>query len=139
MPYPKLKTWTLNLGELDPACAEYDVVFKDSASIPAGTMSMISRAQAVFGRIQREAKRGANAKPIEPQDEWALTAPQTVLLDSIVSWNLPYPDDHKRKGKIIPLHDESEPDPLGAIPNEVYGFILANFMLRIMAPSKSPN
>lgn len=141
MGYPKVKTWSFNLSELDPDSADLEVTLKDQASLPASTAAMISRAQAVFSRIQREAQRGKKGDGIAREDEWALRAPIDMLNEAIVEWNLPYPDDYadkSKRGKVIPLHDvDAEPDPFGQIPTEVYQFILGRVMQRLLSPSKS--
>ena len=140
MPYPKQKTWEISLDELDADCSELTIALKEPASLPASTSATIAKAQAVFSRIQKEAKKGDKGQPIAREDEWALTAPQTILSAALVSWNLPYPDDYpdvSKRGQVIPLHDASEPDPLGVIPTEVYQFILGKVMVRLLTPSKS--
>lgn len=128
MPYPKPETWKLKLDEI--GAPDLEITLSDPRSAAASVQRKVQKAHIVIQRLAR------GILPA-PEDDWAVTAMEDVVLASLVEWNLPYPDGHPKAGLIIPIRATAEePDPLGVLPGDVYGYVLGQVGMRLLQPPK---
>lgn len=130
-PYPAAETWTFSLESI--GAPELEIVCTEPRSVSVREQRRLQQAQMI---LQRYMIRG-EVPPAE--QDWTLQAMDDLLRKTVRSWNLPYPEDHPRKGQVIPLNDpEAEADPFGALPGEVYQVVVQEVGKRLLLPPKRP-